>query len=654
MPLANLQKLAGLQGRVTRILVQTEHGHETQVRGELQRVAHGHLTVAPADQDLALLRQALRPSGQASAFFAAIAGLLGFLFAFNAMLLTVPERRQTIADLRLSGTRRTAIVQMVLFQGLCLGIAASLLGLLAGYALSGFFHQSAGYLTQAFTLGGGTVIGRLPVLLSLLGGILATCLASVVPLLDLRRGRAVDAVYFEEGEPGNMLGWRAPRNLACAAGGLLILATAMLVLLPSLALLACIVLALTVVLAIPLIFTGVLRVAQTVTTHSDRFTILPVAIMSLKATTLRSLALAATGAVALFGSVALGGARDDLLRGIDAYTSHYASGANIWLVNPHDNQATNDFEANHRTASIARLPGVASVHAFQGSYLDYGKRRVWVIAWPPEVPLNLLDGQVIAGSSSTVPTRVRNGGWITVSQQIAEEHRTRTGGTLKLPTPTGSVAFKVAATTTNFGWSPGTILMSTTDYHRSWATSTPTALGVDLTSTANAKSVQDAISRELGPNSGLEVLTAEARAAKIDASASEGLSKLSEISTLLLLAAILAIAAALTSAIWQRRTSLAGLRLSGAAPRRLRRVLLTEAVLMLAAACLTGAVAGVYGQLIIDSYLRHVTGFPVAGIAAGWRPLEIFALVIATVLVIVSVPAWLASRAPPKLALEGE
>ena len=75
---------------------------------------------------------------------------------------------------------------------------------------------------------------------------------------------------------------------------------------------------------------------------------------------------------------------------------------------------------------------------------------------------------------------------------------------------------------------------------------------------------------------------------------------------------------------------------------------------MLAAACLTGAVAGVYGQLIIDSYLRHVTGFPVAGIAAGWRPLEIFALVIATVLVIVSVPAWLASRVPPKLALEGE
>jgi hypothetical protein len=40
--------------------------------------------------------------------------------------------------------------------------------------------------------------------------------------------------------------------------------------------------------------------------------------------------------------------------------------------------------------------------------------------------------------------------------------------------------------------------------------------------------------------------------------------------------------------------------------------LLTEAVLMLSAACLIGAVAGLYGQVIIDSYLRHVTGFHAA------------------------------------------
>ena len=98
-----------------------------EVRSELQALAGTTLTVAPAGQDVALLHQALRPSDQASAFFAVISALLGFLFALNAILLTVPERREAIADLRLSGTKRSAIVQMVLFQALCLGLAASLI-----------------------------------------------------------------------------------------------------------------------------------------------------------------------------------------------------------------------------------------------------------------------------------------------------------------------------------------------------------------------------------------------------------------------------------------------------------------------------------------------------------------------------------------------
>ncbi len=654
MPLANLQKLTSLQGRVTRILVQAEPGHQRQVHAELQRIAHRRLTVSPADQDLTLLHQALRPSSQASAFFAAIAGLLGFLFAFNAMLLTVPERRQTIADLRLSGTRRTAIVQMVLFQALCLGIAASLLGLLAGYALSaGFFHQSAGYLAQAFTLSRGTVIGTLPVLLSLIGGILATCLASAIPLLDLRRGRAVDAAYFEEGEPGNMLSRRAPRNLAWAAAVLLASATAILVLLPSLALIACIVLALTVVLMIPLIFIGVLGAVQALAEPTDRFPVLHVAIMSLRSTTLRSLALAATGAVALFGSVALGGARNDLLRGIEGYIHNYVGGANLWVLNPSDSTAVEPLPAAY-AARINKVPGVSRVRSFQDGYLNIGKRRIWIVARPPATSNAILQSQIVNGNPTTAAAEIDKGGWITVSAQLAAEHHVGVGNVLMLPTPSGEIPFKVAATTTNLTWSPGAILMSTHTYNHVWGTSSPTALGIDLQPGTNQQATLNAITRALGPKSGTVTLTPGVRATHTSAVAREGLSKLNDISTLLLLAAIIAIAAALTSAIWQRRASLAGMRLSGAPPRGLRRILLIEAFLMLTAACLLGAAAGLYGQVIIDSYLRHVTGFPVARIATAWRPLEIFTLVIAIVLIIVSIPSWLASRVPPMLALEEE
>jgi putative ABC transport system permease protein len=652
MPLLRLQRLSGLPGRVSRILVQTRPGEQAAAAAQMKALAGGRLDVVAADQDLTALHQALRPSDQASAFFAAISALLGLLLAFNALLLTVPERRRAIADLRLIGTKRAAIVQMFLFQAVCLGVVASLVGLLGGYLLSlGVLHPSTGYLAEAFTLGTRTVVGARPVLLAFIAGVLATCLASTVPLLDLRGGGVLDAAYRERSEPGDTLAPATQRALALVAGILLALTTVLFVLAPARALLACALLALATMLTVPLVLAAVLRGARTVAERSQRMTILPVALSSLQATTLRSLALAATGAVALFGSIALGGARDDLLRGIKGFAHSYAADASIWVGNPGDNQATVDFRSDQDAQRIARIPGVASVQAFQGGFLQLGERRVWIIARPPGGGYNVLHSQITQGDPTLTLTRLGQGGWIAISKQIAEEHHIGVGDTLALPTPTGTARFKVAATTTNLAWSPGVIFMDTADYTRLWATATPTALGVSLRAGASVPHVQSAIARTLGPEGSLEVSTAHAREASINTLTSEGLSQLGEISTLLLLAAILAMAAALTSAIWQRRVSLAALRLSGVRPSRLRQILVVESALMLGAGCVTGALAGIYGQVVIDGYLAHVTGFPVARLAATVRPVEIFAVVVVSVLAIVAVPAWIVSRVSPTVAL---
>jgi putative ABC transport system permease protein len=196
------------------------------------------------------------------------------------------------------------------------------------------------------------------------------------------------------------------------------------------------------------------------------------------------------------------------------------------------------------------------------------------------------------------------------------------------------------------------IFIATADYSRYWGTVAPSALAVTPAAGTSLSVARAAVQRALGPQSGLEVSLASQRAARINSLAGEGLGQLGEISTLLLLAAIAAMAAALTSSIWQRRAALAGLRLLGVKPARLRRILLLEAALMLGAGCVTGALAGVYGQLVLDGYLGRVTGFPLAHLATGARPFEIFALVLAGALLIVAVPGWLASKVPPGLALE--
>ncbi len=653
VPLARLQQLAGLPGRITRILVLSKPGRAAAVRAELTALAGGRLTVAPADQDIELLHQALRPSDQSSEFFAAISALLGFLFAFNAILLTVPERRRAIAELRLLGMRGAQVAQVVLFQALCLGLAASLVGLLAGYALAvGPFHQSPAYLASAFTLGTSTVVGIGPLLLALGGGMLATCLASALPLLDLRGGGAPDTAHFAGEEPGDALGRRAQVRLALAAAGVLALASATVFLWTSRSLFALMVLALATVLAVPLALGLVLCAARALARRRQKLTILPVALISLRGCTLRSLALAATGAVALFGSAALGGARNDLLQGIARFARSYTADASIWVNTPGDYQATTSLQPGDDAARIARVAGVSAVHAFYGGFLDFDKRRVWIIARPPGSEREILSSQIAGGSSRAARAGLAAGGQIVLSRQIAAEHHATVGDALTLPTPTGNIRFRIAATTTNLAWSPGAIFVSAADYRRFWATSAPTALGVELAAGASATRVRRSIIRALGPANGLEVSTAPARSAEIDTLAGAALSRLGEICTLLNIAAILALATALTSAIWQRRVALAELRLTGVTPARLRRLLLLESTLLLSAGCFTGAVVGIYGQAVIDGYLREVTGFPLATLTTGLRPPEILALVIAGVLALVAIPVWLAARVSPMLALE--
>jgi putative ABC transport system permease protein len=652
MPLASLQGLASLPHRISRLLIQSDPGREAMVRSELETLVGGRLAIAPADQEVSLLRQAVRPSNQASALFAGLAALLGFLFAFNAILLTAPERRAVIADLRLDGTKRRAIVQMVMFQALCLGVLSSLAGLFGGYVLAReVFETSPGYLAQAFSLGGNIVIGSRAVWLSLAGGMLATCLASAVPLQDLRRGRRLDAVFAEAGERDQPPRRYTQQRLFMIAAGLLVIASTLFVLVPSTAIAVCVLLALATILAVPLILSAVLRAAEMLAIGNDKLTTLPLAIESLRARTLRSLALAATGAVALFGSVALSGAQHDLLRGLHNFANAYATDGQVWVVNPGYIPETTSFQTDGYASRISHVPGVSSVHVLQSQFMNLANRRVVIVARPPGTGQEVLRTQILAGDFSTAREQLNEGGWVAVSKQLAEEQHAGVGQTLKLPTPTGIASFRIAALTTNFGWPGGAVLMSTTDYSRLWATHAPSALAIDFTTDTNIAQARRAVTASVGANSSLEAITATTWSERFDALAGEGLSQLGDISDLLVLAAILAMAAALGSNIWQRRISLAELLLDGASRGRLRRILLAESLLMLCAGCLAGAVVGVYGQFVIDGYLKHVTGFPVASIATVVRPIEMFAFVIAVVLVLVSLPGWRASRVRPALGL---
>ena len=320
------------------------------------------------------------------------------------------------------------------------------------------------------------------------------------------------------------------------------------------------------------------------------------------------------------------------------------------MLNRDDPLAVNSFLADSYASRIARVPGVAAVEPTQSEYVNVGDRRVWLTARAPADTRRLLEEQVVEGDPRAAVMRLEQGGWAVISEQLAAEHHARVGDSVLFSTPTGNRTVKVAAATTNFGWSPGAILMSSREHAQLGQHRTDGAC-VHLIRGANVERVRRAIAAALGPNSGLEAISARQRAQRFLAIAREGLAQLADIALLLTLAAILALAAALGSAIWQRRASLAAMRITAAPPSAAPRPG-REGVLMLAAGCLTGTVGGLYGQAVIDSYLKRVTGFPVAGITASWQPLELLGIVALAVLALLTWPVVAASRVEPELALD--
>jgi putative ABC transport system permease protein len=649
--LPTAQRVTGRHGYITQLLIEPRTGADALVERELRGIAQGRLNVEPADYELRLLSVAIKPNSQSTTLFSAISVMVGFLLALNAMLLTVPERRRFIAELRMQGYDPRQILLLLGFQAIMLGLIASLAGIALGNVLwHTVFHQVPDYLTVAFPLSAEQSIHPATVLLAVGCGVLATLLASLSPAFDLRPGRPADAVFREVDGRGELIDPLAIRRAALAGVGLIVLVGVMVALAPTLTIIGGVALALATLCLIPAALSGIVGSFPRLTERSRSATVI-VAVSELRAITTRSIALAAIAGLAVYGSVAIGGTRNDLLRGIEMATAQYHNTADIWVTAGHDVFNTNAFVTDGIPARIARVPGVRSVRVYQGGLTDIGKRRLWVRARAPSDPSMFESSQLVRGDFSRADALIRGGGWAAVSSGFAEERNLQVGDAFQLPTPSGIVRSRVAAITTNSGWPAGTITISSTDYSRWWRTSEASALEVNLQPGLGGLAGVRAVRGALGPHVSLLVQTSAASATAADASARQGLHTLSQISTLLLIAAALAVAAALSATVWQRRSRLASLKIQGYNQGQLWRGLLLESGVMLGAGSTVGAIVGVYGHTLAAHWLTITTGFPAPFSVGAAQVFLTLALITAIALAVIAVPGLIAARVPPYLSL---
>jgi putative ABC transport system permease protein len=650
--LSQAQQIAGKPDRVTQVLVEPRAGAQQLVERELRTVAAGRLNVEPASEEVNVLRATARPTSQSTNLFAAISAIVGFLLALNAMLLTVPERRRFVAELRQQGFEPGQVLLVLISQAVMLGLAASLVGVVLGDVLSrSLFHEVPAYITLAFPIGTRPVIPPTTVALAIACGVVATLIASLVPVLDLRRGRPADAVLHEAGEAGQGIGRRSIL-ISGLTGLLLVLAVTVLVVLsPSLSVAGGVVLALAAFCLVVPVFMLAIRSMKPISERL-RGSMLALAVVELDATATRSVALAGVAALAVYGTITIEGARHDLITGLDSALVQYLNTADIWVTTNNNFLTIDSFRERGAGAAIARSHDVASVRVYQGSLLDVGTRRLWIRARPTGDNQELQASQLLHGGLAQATRLIRGGGWAAVSNGFAAERHLRVGSAFTLPTPSGRAQLHVAAITTNVGWPPGAITLADADYQRYWQSRDPTALEVNLKPGVSPQAGRAAVQRALGYRRGLVVETLGEREALYEESARQGIKSLSQIATLLLIATSVAIAAALSAAIWQRRTRLASLKSHGFDSSQLWRSLLLESAIVMSIGCLDGAIFGIYGHALASRWLQLSVGFPAPfslGIGVVFLTL---ASIVAVALLVIALPGLGAARVLPRASFQ--
>jgi putative ABC transport system permease protein len=635
-PLAVVQSITGLQGRVTRVLIEPMPGREPALRRELTARFSATLDARPVNTEVKLLGNAAASEKQVTLLFSVISLVAGIVLAYNALLLASEERRRFIVYLIETGTPDSMIVASLAFDALILGVVGCALGLLSGDAISLLaYHGVPGYIAAAFPIGGQRVLAPQTVLMAVAGGMLAAFVAAALPALVTLRA----SVASEPEAVGRTLSLagrlRASDAVVFVCGAVLVCVSVIVsVLAPATTVVALVGLAIGLVISLPMVMRWLLELARVFSRHtSDPAARLAVA--ELRGAPTRAVALLATGTIAAFLMVLIGGSVANVQSAVGRGATDLLANASIWVKpgGPENVYTTQPFTYTETQQRLQKLGVVSSVLPWRDSFLDLPGRRVWVLGVPPQQPAQIAPNQLLEGSPTTADRHLREGGWVAISQTIAREDHLRLGEHFTLPTPAGNRSFRLAATTANYGWLSGAIVMNGEEHSRFWGGNTATELAVTLRPGVTAAQGKQLIEKALPTSSALQIQTVGERRAEVSAVLGSTLSRLNDTTIVVLVTTIASVIALMMAAVWQGRRRFNSLISIGMGFGQFARLIFYESGTVLLSGCVIGVAAGLTGQCLIDGWLQHTTGSPVQFAPAWGLGLRTLAIAVAISLV---------------------
>jgi putative ABC transport system permease protein len=535
--------------------------------------------------------------------------VVGLFLVYNALSVSVAERRHDIGILRSLGATRGQVAGLFTAEAALLGLLGSLLGVPCGWGLAylslGPFRlqQTFGDLFVPLETGSRPPLGPDTVLLALGAGVATALLAALLPALQAAGEEPADAV--RRAPPGPRAVARLLHGASCGlvvAAGLA--AMAFRTALPPRvgAYGGAILLLLGLLAATPLLAAAAARLLQ------PAARLVPGLAYRLAADSLAR-SPGRTGLV--IGALAAGVALLVLNAGITASSEQAVLS---WLdrlltcdlvvssVNPATSSQTQPMDESVGR-QIEGLPEVRKAVPVRAQFVDYRDTKVLLVALDTAAFFDpVLHRHPVPGLE--LYPRLREPGTVLVSENFALQHHVGPGDRLALRGPHGPVEVAVIGTMLDYSWGRGTVIMDRQHYRRLFGDDLVDVYDVYLRPDAGRApaAARETIARRWGAQEGLVVLTRDELRDEIRATIRRIYAVGYAQEMLVVLVAALGVVMALSISVLQQRRQLGLLRAVGASRFQVVRAVLAEAALL----GLVGTVIGLLFGIPLEWYALRV------------------------------------------------
>ncbi len=638
------QMAFGKEGRIDRIDVSLLRGEDLDtVRDRIRKALPEGYSVATPEGRTRQVEQLVERFQKNINLISFIAVFVGMYLIYNAVSISVVQRKKEIGILRALGTTRKQIIALFLGETFVMAIAGSGLGIGVGV----FFARSViGAVGQTVSdLYMRTSISEIAVswqnlAIGFFTGILSSLAAALFPALTSTRITPVSAIrsvpYSEEGFlTGNRLKIASALMVGLSALLLVLYKTfsGMPVIHSTQAMfLATISLLLGISLATPSVLTWFLAFF--------RHAVSPrvgaagrLAGLNLQ----KNIGRNAVAAAAIFYGISvfvssagiIHSAKVSVIEWIDSYVR-----GDIIVTSGHPIATTgaqNIPMPVDMWKEIEKVPGVLSADPFRKIYIDYRGRRILLLTLDVDRRMLYSPFKVVQGKREDMVRLLPDKNYIAVNEAIAGQEHLKPGDTMVLPTPQGPVAFTVAVVNVDYSSDSGSILMDMHTYHKYWKEYLADSFSVRVKDKSNVQAVRDEIVRRFGKDRELFALPSREFRNEVRKVIDQGFAVNHAINVITMLIACLGIIVTLLASVLERTREIAILRSIGMLRRQVQRVVVIESMLLGIIGGVLGAGAGiVIGWMSLEGFLRGDYG---ASMEYHFDPASIlWALALSTVL----------------------